>query len=106
MGLFVDFDDIVEDLPKKGYFTIKKDRAEAIVGFVLEVKHNIEYLIVSCDGGVSRSSAVAAAISEYLGGNSERFFNPERYLPNPIVLRELRKAFGELRPGTENGITD
>jgi hypothetical protein len=51
-------------------------------------------LIMQCDGGISRSSACAAAAMAYLGQEWERIFESECYCPNDEVFESLLKALG------------
>lgn len=67
--------------------------AEKIADFV---EKNKQYLIiVHCDAGISRSSAVAAAILlHYTGDDSAIFDNERAYCPNMWVYFKVLKAFG------------
>lgn len=68
--------------------------AEKIANFVERNKQNL--IIVHCDAGISRSSAVAAAILlHYTGDDSAIFDNERAYSPNMWVYFKVLKAFGE-----------
>lgn len=59
-------------------------------------RHKDVLLIVHCDAGISRSSAVAAAILRHYKGNDDKIFDD--YLsfdPNMWVYFKVVKAFGE-----------
>ena len=60
------------------------------------VEANIQHLIiVHCDAGISRSSAIAAAILlHYTGDDSAIFDNERAYSPNMWVYFKVLKAFG------------
>ena len=60
------------------------------------VEDNIQHLIiVHCDAGISRSSAIAAAILlHYTGDDSAIFDNERAYSPNMWVYFKVLKAFG------------
>lgn len=49
--------------------------------------------LVHCGAGISRSSATAQAISDYLGADLDVFSDP-RYMPNPHVLELARRELG------------
>jgi len=51
-------------------------------------------IVVQCDGGVSRSSAVAAALKYVLTGSDRDIFNDPRYIPNSRVYRMMMEAKG------------
>lgn len=68
--------------------------AEKIANFVEKNKNDL--IIVHCDAGISRSSAVAAAILlHYTGDDSAIFDNERAYSPNMWVYFMVLKAFGE-----------
>lgn len=67
--------------------------AEKIADFVERNKQNL--IIVHCDAGISRSSAVAAAILLHYTGDDAAIFDNERaYSPNMWVYFKVLKAFG------------
>jgi len=70
-----------------------EEQADAICAFVLRYGREIDWLVIHCSAGVSRSPAVAAGI---LGGlrqdESEIWDNPD-YRPNMFVYRLVREAF-------------
>lgn len=55
---------------------------------------NIDTLIIHCHAGVSRSSAVAAAITKYYTNDDSIYFNSDRFAPNMTVYYKVLKAFG------------
>lgn len=68
--------------------------AEKIANFVERNTQNL--IIVHCDAGISRSSAVAVAILlHYTGDDSAIFDNERAYSPNMWVYFMVLKAFGE-----------
>ena len=54
----------------------------------------IDTLLVCCDAGQSRSAAIAAAISRYLGQDEWQIWDNPRYRPNPLVYQLTCKALG------------
>jgi predicted protein tyrosine phosphatase len=63
-------------------------QAEEIWAFVRAHLTGLERIVVHCDAGVSRSPAVAAALSRVLTGDDAEFF-AGRYEPNERVYRML-----------------
>lgn len=55
---------------------------------------NIDTLIIHCHAGVSRSSAVAAAITKYYTNDDSIYFNSDNFAPNMTVYYKVLKAFG------------
>lgn len=84
----------IENDPERGKiapFLLNADQAERIVAFLDKHKNAAVDVVVNCEMGVSRSSAVANFVLEYLGLEQEPFA-PPLYYPNPYVLEVLREA--------------
>lgn len=89
--LYLDFDDY-----DKQYDTtvklVSKEDAKAILGVLKVTEPYINLIVVNCEAGISRSSAIAAAISVLLklpDGDSQ-YFNPRGpFCPNRLVYRTL-----------------
>jgi predicted protein tyrosine phosphatase len=65
---------------------------------------DIGVLIVHCDAGISRSSAIALAFARYLGVSDDEILNPaRRHRPNPFIFWRLARA---LMPGREAELID
>lgn len=77
----------------KGLFT--DDQAIQVVDFINEMKGKIEVLVCHCEGGISRSSGMAAAINLTINGSDREIFNNVKYLPNMFVYRKVLNAFME-----------
>lgn len=67
------------------------EQAQQVVEFVK--KYPDENIIIHCDAGISRSSAIAAAILRYYSGNDDAVFNSRYYCPNMWVYYKCLKAF-------------
>ncbi|MFB6075507.1 MAG: hypothetical protein ABEK17_00015 [Candidatus Aenigmatarchaeota archaeon] len=76
-------------------FLFSDEQAQLVVNFVNNTKDEVELIVCQCDGGVSRSSATAAAILVYLHGSKadEQIFKSPQYVPNMYVYRKLLNAF-------------
>lgn len=67
------------------------EHAHDILDFVTHHWDEMETLLIHCDAGISRSSAVAAVISRLKFGEESEFFE-EPFEPNPLVYRTLREV--------------
>ena len=65
--------------------------AKTVVDFVEQYKD--KRILVHCDAGISRSSAVVAAILKHYTGNDDMIFDSRRYNPNRWVYRKVLEAF-------------
>lgn len=57
-------------------------------------ENNIDLLIIHCHAGISRSAAVAAAISKIFNGTDTQYFYSNKFNPNMFVYNKILKAFG------------
>lgn len=87
------FNDIEKDYgdsiaPKQEDFIGLKD-------FIDKYKDDVEEIIVHCAAGISRSSAVAAAICQYLDLDEENIiWANHQYIPNKLVYKLAIKELG------------
>lgn len=87
--LQLNFADIT--FPHPGFNLFNDSFAYDILDFVTLYWDEIETLLVHCDAGISRSSAVAAVISRLKFGDEGEFLESP-YEPNPLVYRTLREV--------------
>ncbi len=80
----------IHDAVPLGGFTLPSEivlmnegHARAIRKFVEQWREMAETIVVHCEQGMSRSPAVAAAISKFLDGDGSQFF--DEYVPNRYV---------------------
>ncbi len=92
---FDDIDDPEDALD--GCQPFVEHHARQIVRFVLSHRHEIGGIVVHCHAGVSRSAAVAAALSEWLNGEEADFFE-NYFLPNPRVHDILSRTIAIMEP--------
>jgi len=86
---FPDYDTPSEAFPESELFS--RTQAMQIWETVLRHRRNAQRVIVHCEAGISRSSAVAAALSRVFVGNEKEFFTG-KYSPNMRVYRMLIEA--------------
>jgi len=94
---FTDIDDI-DSARQIGqeHLLMTKEQAEEVVIFVNKYVDSIETIICQCDGGISRSSGMAAALSKVLNGDDLWVFNSKKYVPNRYVYRLIMNAYYNL----------
>lgn len=73
--------------------SINKDIARKINEFVSNVKFDKEKLYICCDSGISRSSAIAAAILRKYGQDEDIIWKNYCYQPNMLVYKVLCEEF-------------
>lgn len=78
------------EVPKRNLFC--KAHAEQILIFVDDVWDKIETLLVHCEAGLSRSPAIAAALSHIKHGPATDKMYFVRYTPNRLVYRKIMEA--------------
>jgi predicted protein tyrosine phosphatase len=86
-ALFLKFHDAVPDdgvVSSEEIVLMTTDHAAAIWAFVDRYRDTVGTIVVHCEQGMSRSPAVAAAISKVLGGSEKPFFQVHA---EPIHLR-------------------
>lgn len=91
----LEFDDLEKDVPLVGILRPRpcilfdKYMAARILGFVDGVKESgIEIVVIHCEAGISRSAAVAAALSKIHNGDGSLFFS-KKTCPNMLVYRTI-----------------
>lgn len=97
-----DFDDIEKNDEGKCF---TEEDAKNIVAFLNS--HDltkVDKIICSCDGGVSRSAAMAAALSLYLNGDDWNIWGNAQYVPNLTVYRTLLNVIFKSKSNFEEQI--
>ena len=69
------------------FIMFSEEQAQEILNFALYHYKMIKHLIVHCTMGVSRSPGVAAALTNFFGGDDSHFFR--RKSPNRHVYRTI-----------------
>jgi predicted protein tyrosine phosphatase len=94
---FADKDMIKETTPEviAKYNLFRPDQAQQILDFIGENWDKVEAFLVHCEAGLSRSPAIAAAITKIAGGDDAYYFR--HYTPNRYVYRTILEAkFGPM----------
>ena len=68
----------------------KKEWADEILSLIDGFGESIDSIIVHCEAGISRSSAIAAGICKYFGKSDNKFFKDK--VPNRFVYRLMLNA--------------
>lgn len=87
---FHDIEKEHEDLKTPQYKTITSSEAKLIADFIKEFATNIEIFVINCEAGISRSSAIAAVISEYIYKTSYWVWSSPMYHPNQTVYNLVK----------------
>lgn len=80
----------------KGYadiYGMSEADAKSIVDFVELTWGKVDYLVVHCEMGISRSSGVVAAIEKYKNGSDMEIFENKEYVPNMTCYRLVLNEF-------------
>lgn len=87
--LFLEFHDT--NVADHGMTLFDRSHAEKILSFIRRYTDEVDLLVVHCNAGMSRSPAVAAALSKiYLGDDSVWFATKT---PNSLVYRTILEAY-------------
>ncbi len=70
-----------------------KEQAKQILTFYDFYKSKVGTVVVNCEAGISRSSAVAASLAKTEGQDDSQFF--VRYLPNRFVYRMILEEYNK-----------
>ena len=84
-----------EDIEFEDARCMTNDHAIKIVRFIHKYQYKVEKIIVSCEAGIRRSAAVAAAIMQHFDGDDWEIFNNPDYCPNIICYRKMLYALNE-----------
>ena len=86
------FDDLTqEDNPK---FCMQESDGKKVAKFVNKHYDDVDLIIVHCDGGISRSAGVGAAIMRVKEGDDWQLFDSQTKHPNMTCYLRTLKGFG------------
>ena len=83
--MYLKLDDIGK--PINGYFEFTKADAHRILSFFYKWSPAVDLIVINCEAGISRSAAVAAALSKVCGQDDSEFF--KRFHPNDLVYKTI-----------------
>lgn len=89
--LSLSFDDVTREDDKR--FCMKPEDGVKIADFVNEWYNKVDRIIVHCDGGVSRSAGVCAAIMRVKEGDDWPIFDNRNKHPNMTCYLRTLKGF-------------
>jgi len=87
--LSLGFDDV--EFEKSNRVIISAEQIKEIWDFVAEVWNKVDLLVVHCNAGISRSPAVAKAISDKYQANWSDIYD-QLYCPNSLVYRLMNEG--------------
>lgn len=92
------FDDVDAECTGAEYQPFSQAMATQIIRFVAPyAQRGVSGVIVHCAQGISRSSAVAACLSQWLNSEATDFFD-EFFSPNPTVRTILSRTIAIMEP--------
>lgn len=86
--LFLSVDDVTNPLRPTAF---RKSHAIEVIKFLGE-QRNLSHLYICCDGGVSRSAALAASLQYVWDGNDDAIWRDPHYHPNELIYSIMRSA--------------
>ena len=89
--LSLEFHDL--DKPYKDYKLFSEEDAYSIFEFLKQNKE-IRDVVIHCDAGISRSPAIAAALTKIFNGDDSKYF--KEYLPNMLAYKIMIDVWGKL----------
>lgn len=75
--------------------------AKKVIDLIEAHGNEAKNILVHCTAGISRSSAVAAALHKILNGSDKTIFNNKRYRPNMRVYRMMLNEWYDRHPVEE-----
>ncbi len=90
-AIYLKFDDV--EFERASMIPINENQAKDIVAFAKKNWEEAELIVVHCNAGISRSSAVGKAISEIYQPDQVHYFD-KFFMPNVIVYNALMKISG------------
>lgn len=98
-----DQDELYRDDPQyadliKTIKVIDEEQAEDIVCFVDSWVAKVDFILVHCEAGISRSAGTAAAILKAYDGDDSSIFDSKFFYPNRLVYRKVLNAFAKIFP--------
>jgi predicted protein tyrosine phosphatase len=83
------------DKPVEGELLFTKTDAAIILGFVRDNQRDDLTVVCQCGAGISRSAAVAAALSKIYTGKDSLYF--KKYVPNRYIYRTMLETNEEIK---------
>jgi len=74
---------------KFGYTILSEEDAINILNFMERVKNQVEFIVIHCFAGKSRSSGLAAALYKIYEGDDSIIMENQKYIPNMYVYRTV-----------------
>jgi predicted protein tyrosine phosphatase len=99
---FLDLDRVVPGMEEQECDLFQPRQAQQILELV-KAHPDAEYFIAHCEGGLSRSPGVAAAISKIVNGDDSAVFKRHSGLNRRVYRMILEEHFGKTAGETDNG---
>ena len=89
--LFLSFDDV--DMEEDKRFCMQYEDGKKVADFINKWYDKVDVIIVHCDGGISRSAGVAAAIMRVKEHNDSKYFLSTTKFPNRTCYLKTLEGF-------------
>ena len=93
---FHDIDKNIMESLGNFYFGMNEEQVKDIKIFLNKYWDKIDYILIHCHAGISRSAGIAAAIEKFYSDDDSKYFGGLRYVPN---MRCYRLLLEELNNG-------
>lgn len=79
----------------KQYKLFSREIAEEILSFFYSIKDKVKIILINCDAGISRSSAVAASLLKIYKNDDSEIYDSFLYRPNTLVYRTMIDTYND-----------
>ena len=86
----------IEYAKENGLVLFDDDLAKEVVKFGMDADRCKVDVVVHCSAGISRSSAVAAALMKIFNGSDKDIFGCKKYVPNMLIYNKIIYADYEI----------
>jgi len=91
--LFLQFHDIDGPIDNLAAVPFSREQAQQIIDFFSHWRLIVDTFVINCEAGISRSSAIGAALCKIAGEDDSLFF--KQYIPNRYVYRTILEEYGK-----------
>lgn len=90
------------DKPIGDYKLFSENDAKEIIQFVEKYFDKVDFFLVHCHAGISRSAGCAAALSKIYNNTDKFYFESGKYVPNMLVYKTILNYVDKTNPETND----